>query len=237
MSLLHTRQVGASIAALALIATACGGGTGDDASGEVTLRSAGEIAVDADAVATTTTTEAVASGGAGAAEDVDNASDDPDTAESTTTLPQEEVDPGEALFQAVGVFQSCLDAEGYEFLGIPGQASTDPEAPVNQQPYIDALIACAARSQIQERIAAADAAQADLTPEEIEDQNRQFVGFRDCMIGRGWTIPEPVPDERGLLFGGLGATSAWVGPPGEDIASSDDVGECTTEAGVTLGDG
>ncbi|MEL0140157.1 MAG: hypothetical protein VW800_07290 [Acidimicrobiaceae bacterium] len=152
----------ALIAGFALVVTACGGG-GDDTSGDVTLRSAGAIAVDADDVATTTTTEAVAAaGGAGEADDVAAPSND-ETADTTTTLPQEELDPGEALFEAVGVFQSCLDAEGYEFIGIPFQEETDPEAPVNQQPYIDALVACAARSQIQERLAEADAAQADLT--------------------------------------------------------------------------
>ena len=38
---------------------------------------------------------------------------------------------------------------------------------------------------------------------EIENQNRQFIAFRDCMVGRGWSIPEPVPNEQGLLFGGF----------------------------------
>ena len=136
-----------------------------------------------------------------------------ETADTTTTLPQEELDPGEALAEAVGVFQSCLDAEGYEFIGIPFQEETDPEAPVNQQPYIDALVACAARSQIQERLAEADAARADLTAEEVENQNRQFIAFRDCMVGRGWGIPEPVPNEQGLLFGGFASTASWVAPP------------------------
>jgi hypothetical protein len=235
MSVQAARRMSALIAGFAVVAAACGGGGGDDTSGDVTLRSAGAIAVDADDVATTTTTEAVAAtGGAGEADDV-AASNDDVPAETTTTLPQEELDPGEALFEAVGVFQSCLDAEGYEFIGIPFQEETDPEAPVNQQPYIDALVACAARSQIQERIAEADAAQADLTPEEIEDQNRQFIAFRDCMVGRGWGIPDPVPNEQGLLFGGFGSTTSWVAPPGESLTSSDDVGECSSEAGVGAG--
>ncbi|NDH76604.1 MAG: hypothetical protein EBY52_07715, partial [Actinobacteria bacterium] len=106
------RRMSALIAGFAVVATACGGGGGDDTSGDVTLRSAGAIAVDADDVATTTTTEAVAAtGGAGEADDVAASSDDV-PAETPTTLPQEELDPGEALFEAVGVFQSCLDAEG-----------------------------------------------------------------------------------------------------------------------------
>ncbi|MEM8706350.1 MAG: hypothetical protein AAGE98_07830 [Actinomycetota bacterium] len=239
MSLHFTRRTGALITALALLATACGGGDGDDASGEVTLRSAGDVQVDeSDLASTTTTTEAVAAaGGAGEAEDVESTTDDAEPAETTTTLPQEELSEGEALFQAIGVFQSCLDADGFEFIGIPGQASTDPDAPVNQQPYIDALIACAARSQIQERLADADAAQQDLSPEEVEEQNRQYLEFRDCMIGRGWDIPDPVPNEVGLLFPGFGAAAAWSGPPGEDIATTDDVGECTAQADIQLGDG
>lgn len=236
MSFRFARRAGASVAVLAMVAAGCGGGGDESTDGDVTLRSAGDISVDADDVATTTTTEAVAAAGGASEGDEAEAGDSGDeTVETTTTLPQEELDPGEALFQSIGVFQSCLDADGFEFIGIPGQASTDPDAPVNQQPYIDSLIACAARSQIQERIAAVDAAQADLTPEEIEDQNRQFVEFRDCMIGRGWDIPEPVPNERGLLFGGLGQTSEWTGPPGETLAETDDVGECTSQAGVTFG--
>jgi hypothetical protein len=234
MSAQVTRCLSALVTGFALVAAACGGG-GGDTSGAVTLRSAGAIAVDADDVATTTSTEAVAAaGGAGEADNVAAPGDD-ETADTTTTLPQEELEPGEALFEAVGAFQSCLDAEGYEFIGIPSQDETDPEAPVNQQSYIDALVACAARSQIQERLAEADAAQADLTPEEIEDQNRQFIAFRDCMVGRGWGIPDPVPNEQGLLFGGFGSTTSWVAPPGESLASSDDIGECTSEAGVSAG--
>ena len=159
------------------------------------------------------------------------------SADTTTTLPQEEQSEGDALFEAIGVFQSCLAADGYEFIGIPGQTSTDPDDPVNQQPYIDSLIACAARSQIQERLAEASAAQEDLTPEEVEEQNRQYVEFRECMVGRGWDIPEPTPNEIGLLFPGFGAAAAWSGPPGEDITTSDDVGECTAQADIQLGGG
>ncbi|MEL0000013.1 MAG: hypothetical protein VW623_07875, partial [Acidimicrobiaceae bacterium] len=100
---------------------------------------------------------------------------------------------------------------------------------------IDALVACAARSQIQERLAEADAATADLTAEEVENQNRQFIAFRDCMVGRGWGIPEPVPNEQGLLFGGFASTASWVAPPGESLTTSDDLGECQSEAGASAG--
>lgn len=240
MSFDVTRRVGALVVGFTVFAAACGGGGGDDDANTdgVTLRSAGEIEVDESDVATTTTTEAVAAAGrAGEAEDVQDVDQTADTAETTTTLPQEEQSEGEALFEAIGIFQSCLAADGYEFIGIPGQASTDPDDPVNQQPYIDSLIACAARSQIQERLADADAAQEDLTPEEVEEQNRQYLEFRDCMIGRGWNIPDPTPNEFGLLFPGFAAAASWTGPPGEDIASTDDVGECTAQADIELGNG
>ena len=222
-------RLGALIAVVTL-AGACGGGS-DEASGGVVLRTQGDIAVDQDEVADTTTSVA------GAADDeaepaADDASAETETTTSTT-LPQEEETAGEALFTAIGVFQSCLDANGYEFIGLPDPSN--PDAPQNAQAYIDALIDCAARSQIQERLAEADAAQVDLTPEEVETQNRQYVAFRECMIGRGWDIPDPVPNEYGLLFPGFQAAASWEGPPGEDITSTDDVGECTDTAGVEVG--
>jgi len=150
---------------------------------------------------------------------------------TTTTLPQaDESSPQEELFDAVAVFQSCLAAEGTEFIGTP-DASLGADAPQNQQSYIDSLILCAARSDIQNKIAASQAAQANLTPEEIEQQNRQFLLFRDCMIGRGWIIPEPTPDDNGLLFS-LQATQDWEAPNGETLIDSDDTAECTEEAGA-----
>ena len=226
------RRFGAIAVATMMTAAACGGG-GDDASEDVVLRTQGDIAIDADDIAETTTTVAETVDAPAGAADGESADDTADTTTSTT-LPQEEQSSGEALFEAVGVFQSCLAADGYEFIGIPDASLGD--VPQNQQPYIDALIACAARSQIQERLAEADAAQADLTPEEVEEQNRLYVAFRDCMIGRGWDIPEPTPNDVGLLFPGFAATTQWVAPPGEDITSSDDVGECTSDAGIELGE-
>ena len=136
---------------------------------------------------------------------------------------------------------TTLTGFSYYYLGVGAEIGYDAangypnSIPVNQQPYIDALVACAARSQIQERLAEADAAQADLTAEEVENQNRQFIAFRDCMVGRGWGIPEPVPNEQGLLFGGFASTASWVAPPGESLTTSDDLGECQSEAGASAG--
>lgn len=153
------------------------------------------------------------------------ASDDEPTA---TTLPQaDESSPQEDLFAAVEVFQSCMTAEGTEFIGTP-DPSLGTDAPQNQQPYIDSLILCATRSDIQNKIAAVQTARANLTPEEVEEQNRDFLLFRDCMIGRGWGIPDPVPDDNGLLFS-LAQTSEWEAPPGEELGESDDTAECQDE--------
>ena len=109
----------------------------------------------------------------------------------------------------------------------PEAAPAEPSAPAE----VAAPQAAAQESAPQQ----ADAAQADLTPEEVETQNRQYVAFRECMIGRGWDIPDPVPNEYGLLFPGFQAAASWEGPPGEDITSTDDVGECTDTAGDEVG--
>ena len=37
-------------------------------------------------------------------------------------------------------------------------------------------------------------------PTQIKVQNKGYLTWRDCMIGRGWGIPEPKPDSKGRLF-------------------------------------
>ena len=76
--------------------------------------------------------------------------------------------------------------------------------------------------------------QDNLTPGEVKVQNKAFLSWRECMIGRGWGIPEPKPDSKGLLFSISGATSGggapnFTPPPGEDIITSGDVQECASE--------
>lgn len=223
------------VLALMLLAAGCGGGgSGDDETGGVVVRDISVETVDGSDIAATEPAEADS-------DDADDSADaDADAAEETlddeatdtpTTLPQADEDsPQDDLFAAVGEFQSCMEAEGVEFIGAP-DASLGTDAPQNQQPYIDSLILCATRSDIQNKVAAAQAAQAELTPEEVEDQNRTFLAFRDCMIGRGWIIPMPTPNENGLLFS-FAVTADWEGPPGEDLIDSDNASECQDEAGV-----
>lgn len=208
-----------------LFAAACGGGgSGATEAGSVVIR---DISVDTvDGTDITAMEPADDSGASNQNEDSDSDSDSEEP--TATTLPQAgEESPQEDLFGAIEIFQSCMTAEGTDFIGIPDPSLGD-DAPQNQQPYIESLILCATRSDIQNKIAAVSAAQAALTPDEIESQNRDFLLFRDCMIGRGWLIPDPVPNDIGLLFN-FTQTGEWKAPPGEELINSDDVGECQDE--------
>ncbi len=224
---------------LALLTSACGGSSGETGADNATLRSSGEITIDADKVVESTSST-TASGATGAVEsDDDGAGDDgdiapEDSADQTTetTLPQQEKTPAEEMFEAIEEFMSCLDADGFTFIGLP--TGGDADAPENQQPYIDALIACAARSDVQNKIAAADASLTELSPEEIEEVNRTFIEVRTCLTGRGWLVPEPTPDENGLLFAGFGEATTWQPPPGQSITESDDIDECSAVADDVL---
>ena len=215
-----------------LVTAACGGSGGDtEEGGGVVIRDISVDTVDGSDISAeaSTTPDGQADEPAG---DEEGGDGDSEPAETTTTLPQtEELTPQQELFQAIEVFQSCMDAEGISFIGVPDPSLGD-DAPQNQQAYIDTLILCATRSDIQNKIAAANAAQADLTPEEVEEQNRSFLAVRECLVGRGWIIPEPVPNENGLLFGGIQQTQQWEPPAGETLIDSDDIAECVADAGI-----
>ena len=75
--------------------------------------------------------------------------------------------------------------------------------------------------------------QDNLTPAQIKTQNTAYLAWRKCMIGRGWGIPQPVPDSKGRLFsigtGGNTAPPAFTPPPWQDIITSSDVQECASE--------
>ena len=78
--------------------------------------------------------------------------------------------------------------------------ATDPNSPANNPDYIKALSTCAAKSNIVQALKDQQTAQDNLTPQQIEDQNKAYLKWRDCMIGRGWGIPKPKPDAKGRLF-------------------------------------
>ena len=77
-------------------------------------------------------------------------------------------------------------------------------------------------------------AQDNLTPAQIQAQNKGYLAWRDCMIGRGWGIPEPKPDSKGRLFsfgaGGGGSVPAFTPPPGQDLLTSSDLQACAAES-------
>ena len=139
-----------------------------------------------------------------------------------STLPQDdEEDPDSEFFAALGDFQACLGTDGYRFIGLPTEG--DPTEPVNDPGYVDALIECAALTQIVAKMEAAEDT-STLTAEEIESQNRDFTLFVDCMVGRGWTIPEPTPDQNGVLQPGYAELAeTWIPPDGGSLLSDEDL--------------
>ena len=148
------------------------------------------------------------------------------------TIPLAGEDPTTKFFGALGIFQSCLKGLGVKFIGVPDQSN--PNSPTNDPTYIKGLSTCAAKSNIVQALKDQQTAQDNLTPAQIKTQNKGFLVWRDCMIGRGWGIPEPKPDSKGRLFsfgaGGGGSVPNFTPPPGQDILTSSDVQECATEA-------
>ena len=218
----------ATAALIALLATSCGGSSADaddDAGPNIVVQ--GENALDIEEVVTTTTEAETldAAGGAaeGGGEDGDEPADE-EAPEPEDTIPQNDDDGDEIdnIFSAMSIFNNCLKDEGREFIGIPGAEETEADDPVNDPAYIEVLVQCAAVSQIQEAFTALDTASNNLTQDEILERNRGLVVWKDCMVGRGWTISDLEPDDNGLLSPGIPEA-----PEGENILESDDLKECT----------
>jgi hypothetical protein len=217
----------ATVAVLGFFAAACGGGSDtESAAAGPGFVLQGEQTIDIETPTTTTAAvfEATAPGAAESA-------GAPTFDETESTLPtNEEDDPDGEFFDSVGDFMSCLTTEGYSFLGIPSQ-DLEPTAPVNDPGYIDALTGCAASSQIVTKMRAAEDT-SDMTAEEIETSNREFTIFVDCLKGRGWTIPDPTPDENGVLQPPyVEIAQTWTPPDGASIladgsVNTDDFTEC-----------
>ncbi len=149
------------------------------------------------------------------------------------TIPLAKQDPQTKFFSSLSTFSSCLKGLGVKFIGVPD--ASNPKSPTNDKNYLDALGKCAAKSNILAALKDYGTFQANLTPAEVKVQNKAFLAWRTCMIGRGWGIPEPKPDSKGLLFSISGATSGggapnFTPPPGEDIITSSDVQDCAIEA-------
>jgi hypothetical protein len=158
---------------------------------------------------------------------------------SGDAVPLAKEDPTTKFFKALGVFQSCLKALNVKFIGIPD--SSNPNSPANNPDYIKALSTCAAKSNIVQALKDQQTAQDNLTPAQVETQNKGYLKWRDCMIARGWGIPKPKPDAKGRLFsfgaGGGSSVPNFTPPPGQDILSSTDVQQCATESQNSVAQG
>ncbi len=197
------------MAGVAVFAAGCGGSS--SATGHTTFMAAGQLPASA----------IPAGAGKGA------------RGSSATTIPLAKENPATAMFTAIGVFQSCLTSLGVSFIGAPNRSN--PNSPANNPTYLKNLTTCAARSNIVQALQAEQSAQENLTPAQVKKENQQYLTWRTCMIGRGWQIPAPTPNAKGLLFSfggtsGSGAGSGFKPPPGQSILNSPDVQECATKA-------
>jgi len=150
---------------------------------------------------------------------------------TTATVPLAKQNPTTSLFTAVGIFQSCLAGLGVTFIGVPSASS--PNAAQDNPTYIKALQTCAAKSNILQALKAEQTAQDNLTLAQVKKENQVYLKWRTCMIGRGWGIPEPTPNAKGLLFsfgGTSGGTSNFTPPPGQNVLSSSDLQACAAKA-------
>ncbi len=150
---------------------------------------------------------------------------------TTATVPLAKQSPTTSLFTAVGIFQSCLTGLGVSFMGVPSAGS--PNSPANNPSYIKDLETCAAKSNILQALKTEQSAQDNLTLAQVKKENQEYLKWRTCMIGRGWGIPTPTPNAKGLLFsfgGTSGGTSGFKPPPGQNLLSSSDLQACAAKA-------
>lgn len=220
-------RIGAALVAVVLIAlvvtlvvTQVGGGSDPDPrllpAGRVDIRlPEGWKVVDGRVVKPAGSPESATSPGTGA----------DGVAVTTTTVQKSMTDTASDLFAALSKFRACLDGEGVTFIGAPDRAN--PDAPSNDPEYVRALSTCAARSNVVGALQAQQAASEAMTPDEIEQSNKNYLAWRTCMIGKGWKIAVPTPDEKGRLFAfGASSGNAITPPPGKDVISSTDTQDC-----------
>ena len=244
----------ALLTSLALLATGCGGG-GGETSRTVTLLSEdapAQIVVSTTVASTTTaaptttspTTDLPSTSAeeATASETSGNTVPEPEPApeETTTTtttvavvketipLAEEEVPAGLKMMDALEEFNNCLADEGVEFIG-PPNTELGPADPVNQPEYIQALTLCAAQSGIVDAMQEFQSSRVGRTPEQIREDNEQFIELADCLRGKGWTVSDPIPDADGSL----GPGEDFSGPDG-DLAIGD-IRDCISERNLSDG--
>ena len=147
---------------------------------------------------------------------------------TAATVPLAQQNPTTALFTSIGVFQSCLSQLGVTFVGTPDPSN--PSSPANSPTYLKSLETCATKSNILQALKTAQSAQDNLTPSQVKKENKEYLQWRKCMIGRGWGIPQPTPNAQGLLFSfggtggsGSGGAAGFKAPPGQSLLSSSDL--------------
>jgi len=247
----------ALLTSLALVATGCGGG-GGETSRTVTLLSEDApaqivvsttvapttTAAPTTTMATTTDVPSTSAEEATASETSVNTVTEPEPApeETTTTtttttvavvketipLAEEEVPAGLKMMDALEEFNNCLADEGVEFIG-PPNTDLGPDDPVNQPEYIQALTLCAAQSGIVDAMQEFQSSRVGRTPEQIREDNEQFIELADCLRGKGWTVSDPIPDADGSL----GPGEDFSGPDG-DLAIGD-IRDCISERNLSDG--
>ena len=224
------RRLAIALTALAIAVPACGSSDPDPGvvrAGQVDIQlPAGWSVQDATATRPAPAGGAQPTGSTGPGQEASATTTPPET------IPLSEDDPQTAFFKAASVFQTCLDDEGFEFIGVPDAAH--PNAPSNDPDYLTALGTCASKSNIIQALQNVQKAEDAMTPAEIEERNEQYLDWRECMIGKGWGIPEPKPDEKGRLFSFSGAAQGggpqFDPPAGESLLDSEDFSDCVEEA-------
>ena len=153
--------------------------------------------------------------------------------EEDIEVSESEEDPLDGLLNAVATFQGCLEDDGFEFIGAPGQPGPDGETvdPSEFTPeYLGALQKCATESNIIESFQAFGEAQANLTPEQITALNFGLPTFGECLERLGWEVGELVPDERGALSFGTNGTGLTPPEGTDELFPIDDINSCRQEA-------
>ena len=221
-----------------LSSLACGGGSSGDESGNAVVIESAKVVINTEAVEQAETQES--SGEEAATLSVEDVEVEELNTESEEVVEEEgidvataEEDPLDGLLNAVAKFQGCLDDDGVEFIGAPGQPGDDGEVPdlsAFSNEYLQALQKCATQSNILESFTAFGEAQANLTPEDIAQLNFGIPVFGECLERLGWEVGEIVPDERGAL--GFGANGSGLTPPenSDGIFPTEDINNCRQES-------
>ena len=66
----------------------------------------------------------------------------------------------------------------------------------------------------------------ELDPDEIREQNEEFIELTECLRGRGWQIGDLAPDENGLLNPG----GEFSSPDG--TIDTDEIRTCVSEVSL-----